>query len=168
MIQHLTYTSKNLYIFNQIKSRSTYLLSSLSTTSLYTRCLCFLVNALTFIESIYWDYDTDKANIRIRKKLYICLTSFLSLLSLGVLNSGIFHDLISRQSIRKLIIWIICNSVGKNTPSYICMSKKTTYYKPMMLLIQYRLIENVNCKVWFKKFLMKVDQEGYVSKMTDD
>ncbi len=49
MILSLTYISKDLCIFNQVRSRFIYLLS-LGTISLYTRGLYFLINNLTFIK----------------------------------------------------------------------------------------------------------------------
>ena len=47
MILALVYTSRSFYLSNQVKSRPIYLLLGLNTTSLYTRNLCHLVNALT-------------------------------------------------------------------------------------------------------------------------
>ncbi len=47
MIPNLTYTSKNLYTSNQIRSKFTYLLSDLDITGLHTRDFCYLVNTLT-------------------------------------------------------------------------------------------------------------------------
>ena len=57
MISDLAYSSKNLYITNQVRFRSTYSLSNLNTTGLYTRDLCYLVNILI-----------DKSNIYKKKK----------------------------------------------------------------------------------------------------
>ncbi len=48
MIPNLAFTSKYFYIFNQVKSKSTYLLSNLSAINLYTKSFCHLVNILTF------------------------------------------------------------------------------------------------------------------------
>ena len=57
IISDLVYISRDLYIFNQVKLRPTYLLSSLDASDLYTRKLGYLVNALT-----------DKANVYTKKK----------------------------------------------------------------------------------------------------
>ena len=52
MILDQVYISKDLYISNQIKSRSIYLLVSLGSTDLSIRDFCHFVNTLTFIKSI--------------------------------------------------------------------------------------------------------------------
>ncbi len=39
------------------------------------------------------------------------------------------------------------------------MSKEVIYHKPVALLIEYRLIEKVDCKGLFKKLIVKVDWE---------
>ena len=49
MILDLVYTSKNLYISNQVKSRSTYLSLGLNIIDLYARDFHYLVNTLTLI-----------------------------------------------------------------------------------------------------------------------
>lgn len=38
----------------------------------------------------------------------------------------------------------------------------------MVLLIKYKLIEKVNCKNWFKKLIMKIDQKSEISQVIDD
>ncbi len=50
MISDLTYTNRNLYIYNQIRYRSLYLLN-LDTTSLHIKSFYHLVN--TFTSSIW-------------------------------------------------------------------------------------------------------------------
>ncbi len=65
----------------------------------------------------------------------------------------------SEQFVRKLTTWIVHNLVDKNTPFYICMFEEVTYYKLVTPLIQYKLIEKVDCKGWFKKLMIKVDLE---------
>lgn len=59
IISDLVYISKNIYVFNQVKSRHIGLLN-ISATSLYTRGFCYLVNIITFI--------INKANVYIKKK----------------------------------------------------------------------------------------------------
>lgn len=44
------------------------------------------------------------------------------------------------------------------------MSKKVTHHKPVVLLIQCKLIEKADCK----KLNMKVDQEDLVDQATND
>ena len=51
MISNLVYISKDLYISNQVRSRPIYLFG-LRAIALYITGFCYLVNALTFIESI--------------------------------------------------------------------------------------------------------------------
>ncbi len=68
MILDLAYTSRDLYISNQVKSRPTYL-SDLGFIGLHIRVFCYLVNVLTFIQSVYWQNNyTDKADVCIREK----------------------------------------------------------------------------------------------------
>lgn len=71
-------------------------------------------------------------------------------------ENNILYDLISRWSARRLITWIIYSLVGRSTSSYIRLSNKAMYYKPMALLIQYKLIENLDCIGWFEKLTEKV------------
>ena len=52
MISDLTYTSKNLYTSNQIKSKPIYLLLGLGAISLYTKSFYYLINILIFTKSI--------------------------------------------------------------------------------------------------------------------
>ena len=40
------------------------------------------------------------------------------------------------------------------------MSKEAMYYKPVALPIEYRLIEKVDYRGWFKRLISNVDQEG--------
>ncbi len=47
MISDLAYTRKDFFAFNQIRSRSMYLLFGLIATSLYIRDLLYLINVLT-------------------------------------------------------------------------------------------------------------------------
>ncbi len=103
MISDLAYTSKDLYTFNHVKSKLIYLLA-LGITSLYTRSLYYLVNILTSTGFIYWDCDTDKANIYTKEKFELLLASFSSLLLSGIFESSILYNLISGQSARQLII----------------------------------------------------------------
>ena len=93
MILDLICISKDLDIFNQVISRSIYLLSGLSVIDLYNRSFCYLVNVLT-----------DKANIYIKEKFLLYLASFLSLLSPEVFKSNIPHNSMSEQSIKMLTI----------------------------------------------------------------
>ncbi len=51
MILDLVYTNKDLYTFNQSRSKPIYLLSGLSAASLYAKGLCHLVNTLIFIDN---------------------------------------------------------------------------------------------------------------------
>ena len=51
MIPDLVYTSKDLYVSNQVRSKPIYLLS-LEAISLYIKSFCHLVNALTFIKFV--------------------------------------------------------------------------------------------------------------------
>ncbi len=51
MIPDLAYTSRNLYISNQVRSRLMYL-SDLKATSLHTKSFYYLINILTSIEFI--------------------------------------------------------------------------------------------------------------------
>ena len=67
MILNLAYTSKNIYISNQIKFELIYLLD-LGAIGLYTKDFYNLINALTFIKSIYQNCNTNKTNIYINMK----------------------------------------------------------------------------------------------------
>lgn len=58
----------------------------------------------------------------------------------------------SRQSIRRFTTWIINNLIDKNIFFCKCTSKEVIYYKPIVLPIQYKLIERVDCKDWPRKF----------------
>ncbi len=69
MILDLVYTSKDLYIFNQVRFRLTHLLLSLNITGLYTRNLCYPINASTFTESTIKLVVFDKTNVRIKEKI---------------------------------------------------------------------------------------------------
>ncbi len=42
------------------------------------------------------------------------------------------------------------------------------YYKPAALLIQFESIEKIDCVSWFKKLIMKVNQENWIGQMTDN
>ena len=52
MISNLAYINKNLYILNQLKFKSKYLLSSPKAIDLHIKSLCYRVNILTSIKSI--------------------------------------------------------------------------------------------------------------------
>ena len=67
-----------------------YLLLGLNTTNLYIRNFCYLVNTLI-----------NKANIYIKEKSKLYLVSLLFSLLLIVVESSIFHNLTSKQSVRK-------------------------------------------------------------------
>ncbi len=60
MIPNLTYTNKDLYVFNEVKSRPTCLFLDLNAISLQIRGFCHLVNILTS--------TLDKVNIYTKKK----------------------------------------------------------------------------------------------------
>ena len=47
MILNLTYISRNLYLFNQVRSRPMYLFSNLDITILHIKGFYYLVNILT-------------------------------------------------------------------------------------------------------------------------
>ena len=68
MISNLAYTSKNLYVSNELKFKPICLLSSLNTISLYTKSFYYLVNTLT--------YTINTADIYIREKFLLYLASF--------------------------------------------------------------------------------------------
>lgn len=57
MILGQAYTSRNLSVYNQVKSRPIYLSSYLGATGLYIKGLCHLVNAMIV-----------KTNVRIKNK----------------------------------------------------------------------------------------------------
>ena len=52
--------------------------------------------------------------------------------------------------------------VGRNARSFICMSEEVMYYKPVGMLIQYKLIDYVG---WFKRLIWKVDLKGWFGKL---
>ena len=51
MISNLAYISKFFYIFNQIKSKSMYLLLGLDIIKQYIKNLCYFINTLIFIDN---------------------------------------------------------------------------------------------------------------------
>ena len=60
MILNIAYTSKSLYISNQIRSRFRYLLLGLNTIDLYIRSFYYFINAPTFMD--------NKINFYIKEK----------------------------------------------------------------------------------------------------
>lgn len=77
-----------------------------------------------------------------------------------VLESGLRHDSTSGQFVKRLITWIIHNFWYKNTFFNVYMSQEMTYNKPVAPLIQYKLIEKIVCKGWFKKLIIEFNQKG--------
>ncbi len=129
--------------------------SGLNTTSLHIKSYGYLVNTLT-----------DKVNICINEKSELFLAGFLLSSLLKVLENSKYHDLISRQSVKKLTTWIIYSSVGKNTSFYICMSKEAIYHKQVVLPIQCELIEKVDYKSWFKRLIIKIDYKDWLKRLS--
>ena len=76
MILDLVYINKDLYIFNQVKFKPTYL-SDLNIINIQIKGLCHLINILSFIKFIYHDFSTDKVNVHTKKRSsYIQLPVF--------------------------------------------------------------------------------------------
>lgn len=67
MILNLAYTNRSFSKSNQVRSRPIYL-SGMGANCLYTRDICHLVNTLTFTDSIFQNFDIDKAFVYIKKK----------------------------------------------------------------------------------------------------
>ncbi len=65
MISDLTYTSRDFYTSNHVRSMSTYSLSGLGTTGLHTKGFCHLVNTLTPIHcSIWWNWCPQTRKVK--------------------------------------------------------------------------------------------------------
>ncbi len=102
MIPDLAYTSRDIYVSNQVRSKPTYL-SGLGIISLYTRGFCHLVNTLTFTRSIIRTVILTKLTSTLGESLsYVHLAGLLFSPLSGVLKSGTPHDLTSGQSARRL------------------------------------------------------------------
>lgn len=73
----------------------------------------------------------DKAIFSKKEKSLLYPIRFLSIPQSGVLKNDILNKLLSRQSVRKFVTWIIRSLLHRGISSYIYILEETIYYKPV-------------------------------------